>query len=189
MTTRSTTLFDRPDGYGAVSRVLHWAMAALFAVQFLSVLAHAVGGESALARALWSRHASFGLLLLAAIVLRSLWALANTGRRPPSEAGLLGLAARITHLALYALMIAVPLLAALRAYGSGRGIALFGTEIIAATGERMPELMAPANAVHGLLGWGLLLLSLGHAGMALLHAGLWRDGTMSRMVLGRTPAN
>lgn len=189
MTTLSTTLFDRPDGYGLVSRALHWAMAALFAVQFLSVLAHAFGGESAIAHALWSRHASVGLLLLAAIVLRSLWALANLGHRPPKATGLLGLAARVAHLALYALMIAVPLLAALRAYGSGRGIALFGTEIIAATGERIPELMAPANAVHGLFGWCLLLLSLGHVVMALVHATVWRDGTLSRMVLGRASAS
>ena len=189
MTTDHSTLFDRPDGYGAISRALHWAMAALFAVQFLSVLAHAFGGESALAHALWSRHASVGLLLLATIILRSLWALTNIGRRPARAAGLLGLAARAGHLALYGLMIAVPALAALRAFGSGRGIGLFGYEIVAASGERIPELMAPANALHGLFGWCLLLLSVGHIVMALIHATVWRDGTMSRMLLGRVSAN
>ena len=48
-----------------------------------------------------------------------------------------------------------------------------------------PELMAPANAAHGLLGWALLALTLGHVAMALAHAYLWREDTLTRMLRGR----
>lgn len=180
-----STLFDHPKGYGAVSRALHWLMAALFAWQFLSAILHVVDREMPVARFFWSWHMSIGFLLLIAVVLRGAWAFVNLGNRPVHAAGFLGLAARLGHLALYLLMLAVPALAVLRAYGSGRGLSVFGIEVFAGGGERIPELMAPANAVHGLLGWALLALTLGHIVMALAHAYLWRQDTLTRMVRGR----
>ncbi|MCM5554359.1 cytochrome b [Pleomorphomonas sp. NRK KF1] len=180
-----STLFDHPEGYGTISRALHWLMAALFAWQFLSAILHAVDREMPAARFFWSWHMSVGFLLLIAVVLRGAWALVNLGNRPVHAAGLLGIAARLGHLALYLLMLAVPAVAVLRAYGSGRGLSVFGIEVFAGGGERIPELMAPANAMHGLLGWALLALTLGHIGMALAHAYLWRQDTLTRMVRGR----
>lgn len=185
MTNDHSTLFDHPEGYGSVSRALHWLMTALFAWQFLSAILHAVDREMPIARFFWSWHMSVGGLLLIAVVLRGIWALINLGNRPAHAAGFLGLASRLGHLALYVLMVAVPLLAALRAYGSGRGLSLFGIEVFAGGGDRIPELMAPANAAHGLLGWALLVLVLGHIVMALAHAYLWREDTLTRMLRGR----
>ncbi|MCM5556559.1 cytochrome b [Pleomorphomonas sp. JP5] len=185
MTKDQSTLFDHPEGYGAISRALHWLMAALFAWQFLSVILHAVDREMPAARFFWSWHMSVGFLLLIAVVLRGVWALVNLGNRPRHAAGFLGVAARLGHLALYLLMLAVPTVAVLRAYGSGRGFSAFGIEVFAGGGERIPELMAPANAVHGLLGWALLALTLGHIAMALAHTYLWRQDTLTRMVRGR----
>ncbi|WP_245427243.1 cytochrome b [Pleomorphomonas carboxyditropha] len=185
MTNDQSTLFDHPEGYGSVSRALHWLMAALFAWQFLSAILHAVDREMPVARFFWSWHMSVGFLLLAAVVLRGVWALVNLGNRPAHPTGFLGAAARLGHLALYLLMIAVPLLAVLRTYGSGRGLSVFGIEVFAGGGERIPALMAPANAAHGLLGWALLALVLGHTAMALAHAYLWREGTLARMWRGR----
>lgn len=186
MTKADSTLFDHPDGYGSVSRALHWLMAILFTWQFVSAILHAVDREMPAARFFWSWHMSVGFLLLLAVVLRGVWALINIGRRPPYAASFLGIAARLGHLALYVLMGAVPLLATLRAYGSGRGLSVFGIEVFAGGGERIPALMAPANAAHGLLGWALLILTLGHVAMAIAHTYLWREDTLTRMLRGRS---
>ena len=63
MTKDQSTLFDHPEGYGAVSRALHWLMVALFAWQFLSAVLHAIDHEMSVARFFWSWHFSVGFLL------------------------------------------------------------------------------------------------------------------------------
>lgn len=186
MADHSPKLFDHERGYGPVSRFLHWAMAVLFGWQFLSAILHAVARDLPLARFFWSYHGSVGVLLFATIFLRGAWGLINFRRRPP-HAGLIGHGARIGHLMLYVLMFVVPTLAVLRSIGSGRGLSAFGIQLIAGSGERIAELMAPANALHGLLGWLLIILTLGHVTMALIHAVIWRDGVLSRMTRGGAP--
>jgi cytochrome b561 len=41
---------------------------------------------------------------------------------------------------------------------------------------------APASAAHGLLGWVLLALIVGHIAMVLLHRWVWKDDVAQRMV-------
>lgn len=187
VTKDQSTLFDHPEGYGSVSRALHWLMATLFAWQFLSAILHAVDRQMPAARFFWSWHMSIGFLLLGAVVLRGAWALINLGNRPAHATGFLGTAARLGHLALYFLMLVVPLLATLRAYGSGRGLSVFGIQVFAGGGERIPALVEPGSALHGLLGWALLILVAGHVIMALAHTYLWREDTLRRMLRGRPP--
>lgn len=187
MTEDKPTLFDHRGGYGPVSRLLHWLMALLFAWQFLSAILHAVAGDLPVARFFWSYHGSVGILLFGTIFLRGAWGLANIGCRPPHAPGLMGHGARLGHIALYALMFVVPALAVMRSIGSGRGLQAFGVPLIEGSGERVAELMAPANALHGPLGWLLIVLTFGHVAMAMIHALVWRDGTLSRMTRGGTP--
>ena len=172
---------DTPDRYGLVSRFLHWGMALLFAWQFAGMVVKVTVGRSPLTAFLVGTHASVGALLFLLILLRGAWGLYNLRRRPPHEPGPLGLAARLGHLALYALMLAVPALALLRQYGSGRAFAPFGIPLWPASGERIEALVAPANTAHGLLAWTLLALIGGHIAMVLLHRFLWRDGVLTRM--------
>lgn len=187
MTQSSPTLLDHPAGYGPVSRALHWLMAVLFAWQFVSAILHAVARDLPLARFFWSYHGSVGVLLFAAIFLRGAWGLINLRRRPAHADGLLGHGARLGHIALYVLMLAVPTLGVLRSIGSGRGLQAFGVELVAGGGARIEPLVALGHALHGLLGWALLLLTLGHVAMALLHTYVWRDDVLSRMTRGRSP--
>lgn len=188
MTQNSPTLLDHPAGYGPVSRALHWLMAVLFAWQFVSAILHALAGDLPLARFFWSYHASVGVLLFGAIFLRGAWGLLNLRRRPAHGDGLAGLGARLGHIALYGLMLAVPTLAVLRSIGSGRGLQAFGVQLVAAGGERIDGLVALGHALHGLLGWALLVLTLGHIAMALVHTYVWREDILSRMTRGRAPA-
>ncbi|MFC0218484.1 cytochrome b561 [Pseudochelatococcus lubricantis] len=176
---------DTREKYGLVSRILHWVMAGLLLWQFTGMAARVAFGRAPLVSLFVGTHAPLGALLFVLIVARLLWGLANRERRPAYEPGLLGLLAKAGHLALYALMFIVPALALMRAYGSGRGFQPFGIPLFPATGEQIAWLMAPANALHGVLAWVLLSLIAGHVGMVLVHRFVWRDDVASRMIPGR----
>jgi cytochrome b561 len=49
--------------------------------------------------------------------------------------------------------------------------------------DRNPALSKTLFALHALIGFVLIALILVHAGAALLHWLLWRDGVMQRMAL------
>jgi len=176
-------LHDTSDRYGLVSRVLHWGMTLLFVWHFFGVACRVLlGRDASLASFMFSTHRPMGTLLFILIVLRLLWVLVERRHRPAYADDTLGRLARIGHIAMYVLMLLVPALGLLRQYGSGRGFAPWGVPLMENTGIRVDWMMAPANAVHGTLGWLLLLLILGHVVMALIHHFKLKDATLRRMV-------
>ena len=177
---------DTPTRYGRISRWLHWGMALLFAWQFIGMGLRIALGRTPLVSFFVGTHASVGLLLLVLVLLRGAWGLANRGRRPPHGCGWLGRAALAGHAALYLLMVVVPLLALVRAYGSGRALVWFNAVPVFAAGPKNEALIAPASLLHGPLAWTLLALVAGHVGMVLLHRWLWRDDVPQRMI-GHVP--
>src|SRR5690606_25380450 len=96
-----------------------------------------------------------------------IWAWGNRRHRPPHEPGRVGRAAWLGHVLMYLLMAVVPSLALLRQYGSGRVFEPFGVPLMAAS-DKLPALMAPADALHGWLAWFLLLLVSGYVTMVLV---------------------
>src|SRR5690606_37775369 len=92
------------------------------------------------------------------------------------------------HLVIYGLMFAVPAVALLRTYGSGRGFSFLGVQIFEQTGVQNAALTAPCNALHGLLGWVLLAAVAGHVLMALVHHFALRADTL-RYTTGRRAMN
>lgn len=172
---------DTPARYGLVSRLLHWGMALLFLWQFAGMAVRLTVGRSPVTAFMVGSHVSIGSLLFLLVLARGAWSLLNLRRRPRHAAGLAGQAARLGHLALYGLMLAVPALALLRHYGSGRAFAPFGLPLLPGGRERIDALMAPADLAHGLLAWALLAAVAGHVVMVLVHQRLWRDGTWARM--------
>lgn len=180
----TASIWDRPQGYGLVSRVLHWLMAVLFAAQFLSAILRFIDRDMALSKNVWGVHYTLGFILLVLVALRAVWGVLNLRTRPPHGHGLIGLASMGGHLALYALMIFVPAVALLRVYGGGRGFAVFGLQIFQ-QGARDEALMAPAHLLHGPAGWALLALVAGHVLMVFVHRYLWREDILGRMTRGR----
>ena len=174
-------LMDSPQRYGTPSRLLHWCMALLLAWQFTGMAVKLILGKHPVSAFFVGTHGSVGALLFALLLVRLLWALCNWGRRPPRSPDAVGWFAKAGHIVMYALMLIVPWQALLRAYGSGKGLAVFGMPLLPATGERVDWMMMPANAAHGLLAWTLLALIAGHIAMVIVHRVVWRDTVASRM--------
>ena len=179
-----TSLADRPDRYGPVTRALHWGMAVLFAAQFLAAAAHwALPRENELRELLWSYHPDLGTTLFLLVLIRGAWGLANMSRRPP-HSGAIGRAAVVGHVAIYALMVIVPSVRLLAAAGSDRGLSYLGIPVFSARETEIAWTQVAAEW-HGEMGWVLALLVLGHIAMATVwHHRIQRDGTLERM-LGR----
>ncbi|TCQ75940.1 cytochrome b561 [Ochrobactrum sp. BH3] len=177
---KTNSIWDGPNGYGVVSRMFHWLMAALFLWQFISAILRVFIKETPLYNFFWSAHFTIGFSLLVLVLLRGIWGVLNLSSRP-HKPGVMGKLAGFGHLVIYALMFAVPALALLRSYGNGRGFSVFGIQLFEQTGVQNTAFTAPGNALHGLLGWVLLAVIVGHVLMALVHHFALRDNTLRHM--------
>ena len=178
-------LRDTPARYGRITRLLHWSIAALILWQFLGMGLKLALGRGPVSGFFVGLHQPVGTALFVLIVLRVVWALANRRNRPDHGPGLIGRAARLGHLALYALMLAVPSLALLRAWGGERAFAPYGFEIFPAREAPIEWTQTLAGLLHGELAWLMGLLILGHVVMVGVHEAMWRDGTLARMARAR----
>lgn len=182
-------LRDMPGRYGPVSRAFHWLLAYLLIWQCLMFIGWRLLSEEVMrgAARFGPSHIAVGVLVLMLVVPRAIWAFANRNHREPTNRALLGGLAQVGHMALYALMFAIPALGLLQAYASGKGLILWGVHLIAATGTASKGLVASVSLLHRTLGWTVAVLAGGHIGMALVHQYVLRDGLIGRM-LGKSPA-
>jgi len=167
---------DSQQRYGAVSRLIHWSMAALLllmlSTEWLAEIAGLSEGEA------MALHKSTGVLLLGLVVLRLAWRGLNRGRTAPAEHW--RLAANLGHWALYAAMLLIPVSGLLVALGSGHGVEFFGLPLIA-PGAEIEWLEDAAEESHELLANLLWLLIGGHVVATLAHQFWLRDHTLKRM--------
>lgn len=157
---------DNTSHYGTISRLLHWLMAAGFAVMLFTAAAWFLFEDAEWTRALFPIHKSFGFLLTVLLAIRIVWALVNRNRRPPADS----MAARLGHLAIYAMMITVPAIGLIRQYGMGRGsLEVFGLKVMPGSPEKIEWMANLGNMFHGKAGWILFALAAGHIAMVIIH--------------------
>ena len=149
-------------GYSGIQIALHWLIAVLILVAWLS----GEGAEEAMEAVEeggtvgFVPHVAFGLAILTLVVVRILVRLSRGAPAAPGVPGSLSvLAADWGHRLIYLLMIAVPL--------GGASVFFLGLEV----GE-----------IHGLAANLLMLVVLGHALMALYHQYVLKDGLLRRMM-------
>lgn len=152
--------------WARAQRRLHWGMAALVAAGFAIGLIMVDLPISALAAKIlaYQLHKSLGLLVLPLLAWR-LWLRAR--RAAPSA----GRAARIGQGALYALLLAVPLLGYLVASLAPGGVptTLFLVIPVPHLLATDPALHAALVPIHRAAAWALVVLAIGHAGLAVAH--------------------
>ena len=181
MPSSSSAWLDSPTRYGRLTRLLHWAMAALFAWQFFGMTVKIIVGRHPVTAFLVGTHRPIGLILLALIAIRAVWAFVQWRRRPPHPANWIGRAATAGHALLYTLMLYIPSVGLLREYGGKRAFVAWGVPIFGKRTEEIAWMVSLADASHAVLAWSLLAVIAGHVGMVAVHHWLWRDDTVARM--------
>ena len=94
------------------------------------------------------------------------------------------MAARASHWALYSLMVALPLTGWAMQGAAGLPVRVGGVVLPALVVADLAR-YGLLRKLHAWLAYGLLALVLGHAGAALHHAWVRRDGVFEHMTLGR----
>jgi len=175
-------------GYGALTKLFHWLIVLLFALQYLSATimlrtpaeATTLGMDQA---TYYNWHKSLGLVALAVAVARLLNR--RTGTLPPWAPTLTVLEQMIIHRTeqlLYAAMFIMPVSGFLYVMAGGYGVRLFGLFELPNPIPSSPLLASVANWVH-VASAILLLLPLGtHLGLVVGHHFGLKDRLVNRML-------
>ena len=181
MGMRSTT-----TNWGLGVRVLHWSMALLLVGMLALGMVMVDYPLSLWKLKLYAFHKALGFSLFLLVAVRLFWRLVDSRPTPPDEVSARYRSlARVAHVALYGLMILLPLTGLL--YNSAAGFPLnwFGLAKIPALIEANEAVQLWAGTAHYTLGLLLSVLVLLHVAAALRHHFLLRDGVLRRMLIGR----
>ena len=180
--------------YDPLSRAFHWLTAIVVTVAFTL----GPGGFGRLMRQgvdpathsdiVW--HESLGLLVLALTTLRLLWVAVRPAAPQIPMASSMHLMAKLMHVALWTLLLALPLTALLALGSEGHPLTLLGGLRV----DKMPLIANSALAkltdwgdVHTFLGDAIMWLAGLHAAAALYHHFILKDGLLATMLPGKRP--
>ena len=172
-----------PDRYSSHHIAIHWLMLLLLAAIYLCAELHNFFPKgSAIRNGLMTWHFMLGLSVLALVALRLISRLTTPvppiTPEPPKWQQYI---AKLLHLALYVLMIGMPLLGWLILSAAGKPIPFFGIELPALAGQNM-GLAKTLRSIHEVAGrTGYFLIGV-HALAALYHHYFIRDNTLKRMM-------
>ncbi|MBW8457681.1 MAG: cytochrome b [Thiobacillus sp.] len=172
--------------YGSLSIGIHWLMLLLFVAVYGTIELRELFEKGSDPReALKTWHFMFGMLVFVLVWLRL--AARLSGPTPailPKPPGLQQLSSKLLHLALYLLMIGMPLTGWLMLSAAGKPIPFFGLELPALIDENK-DLAKQIKEVHEFVGTtGYFLIGL-HTVAALYHHYIKHDNTLTRMLSGR----
>ena len=170
--------------YTMTMRSLHWLTVALvLTVYGLTYVVDLYARGTPERSAVWGLHISFGLVLLV-VVLGRLVVRAVGPLPAPSDAlsRLMSIAAHAVHLALYVLLIAIPVLGIAMTFLRGQSISLFGLLTIASPLTPDREFARQVLWVHENGANLLMIVAALHALAALYHHFLRKDDVLRRML-------
>ncbi|GLK87990.1 cytochrome b [Pseudomonas turukhanskensis] len=169
--------------YGTASIALHWLMVILLAAVYACIELRGIFPKDSVERDLMKQfHFMLGLSVFGLVWLRLLLrAIAPTPRIEPAPPAWQMLPAKLMHLALYLLMIGLPLAGWLILSAADKPVPFFGLELPHLVGKN-PDLAKQIKEWHelgGSLGYWLIGL---HAVAGLAHHYVIRDNTLLRML-------
>ncbi|TCK23584.1 cytochrome b561 [Ancylobacter aquaticus] len=166
--------------FALFSRLLHWLMA----LMILAMLFIGIGMVASLADYHWllSIHRPLGIAILALVAVR----LVNRQLNPPPPLPadmppVLRFAAHASHVALYALMLAVPLVGWAMLSAGRLPVVLYGGLELPPIVPQDVMLYAWLRAAHTALALALFATFLLHLAAALMHGLVFRDGVFASM--------
>jgi cytochrome b561 len=170
--------------YGTLAKVLHWLVVALLAVQFsigwLMPDVHA--GPPGRAMTL---HISFGLTILALILLRLAWRITHPVSPESSLPTWQRVSSTAVHWLLYMFVLAATITGWLFASFRGWSVSYFDLIPLPMLAEKNTVAIHQIDGWHQIAEWGLLIAIGIHVAAALAHVFIYRDGIMQRMLPSR----
>ncbi len=165
-------------------RFLHWSMAGLIFGLYALGLAVEEFPRGAARDFGMLLHQSFGLVVAGLLLVR-------LALRPPvarGEGGYARLAARATHLSLYALMALVPLSGLANRWTRGRAVSFFGLFDVPSPLPVDRVLSKIFGGLHEAGATAIVVVVAFHAAAALWHHFVVRDDVLRAMLPGRPAA-
>lgn len=171
--------------YGVVAKLLHWLVAAILAAQFaLGWLMPPVRRGMEPGSAMHT-HISIGIVVLVLIAVRLAWRLTHPVAPEPELPRWQRIGSAAVHWSLYGLVLVTTLSGWFYASARGWSLAFFGL-------VPLPGLVAQGSPIGRALGglhegivWVLLGAIALHVSAALVHALVYRDQVMQRMLFAR----
>ena len=168
--------------YGTAAKVFHWLVVALLIVQyplgkFMPHIHRGMTPGDAM-----TFHISFGITILALMVLRLFWRITHPVTPARSLPAWQQLISEAVHWLLYVLVFATTMTGWIFASERGWSISLFSTvpfPLLPTEGSLL------ANAIgkwHGTMEWALLLVIGAHVAAAIAHTFIFHDQIMQRML-------
>ncbi|MGN6118482.1 MAG: cytochrome b [Rhodanobacter sp.] len=172
------------DRYGSLSIGMHWLMLLLLVAVYACIeLREFYPRGSDLRDGLKTWHFMLGLSVFALVFVRLAIRLVSGPIPPirPAPPVWQERLAALMHLALYAFLIAMPLLGWLTLSASGKPIPFFGLQLPALVGadKALADSLKEIHETIGTIGYYLVGL---HAAAALVHHYVNRDDTLRRML-------
>ena len=181
-------------GWGWPARLLHWVMAGLILFQLgLGFRMVRLVSDAGVQFGLYQTHKSWGFVIFTLALVRVLWRATHKPPENPVNMAPLEVAlARGAHLALYVLIILLPLTGWLTASASPLQ-ETWGLKNMVFGWFELPDPFQPGSkgledifkAIHAWAALAMAVILTGHVAAALRHQFVRRDGVLRRMILGR----
>jgi cytochrome b561 len=183
MSVSNTSMLSSRVRYGAVTQLFHWLTVVLVGTAYIV----SPGGSeqrvySAAFDSARQTHETFGILVFGLVLLRILWRLFEPAPEPPPMAPWMKYSASAAHLALYALLLAIPLTAIAGAWLEGHPLTIFGIPNVEPMLPPAHDLGQSIAYIHTILGNVIIWLAGFHAAAALFHHYVLRDRTLTSML-------
>ncbi|MCA1492865.1 cytochrome b [Sinorhizobium alkalisoli] len=180
-------LRNSEDGFGAITIILHWTLAALIlGLMLIGILMRRIEIEPSLQFSLYQWHKSFGFTTMGLAILRAAWWFVERHPQPVASLGPLErTASRLMHRALIAIGLLVPLAGWAVASASTLDIPSFYFNLVAIPHLPLPKSDAEEafwTFAHAALAYVMLGLIAAHAAAALFHHIVRRDAVLTRML-------
>lgn len=176
--------------YGSVSIALHWLMVILMVCVFAAIEGREFFEKGTELRDLFKMwHFMLGLLVLLLVIARIyLRTLQVIPKVTPPLSTIQDLGAKAAHLALYIIMVGMPIFGWFVLSAKGKAIPFFGLELPALIAYDKP-LGKILEGWHKEIGeWCYILIAL-HALAALMHHYIQKDDTLTRMLPKKNNTN
>ena len=172
--------------YGAVAQAFHWLTVVLAIAAFMLSPG---GSEERVYSAAhdFSRrtHETLGLIVGLLTLIRLAWRSLNATPEDPPMPAVMRYAANIVHVALYLLLLAVPLTAIVGAWLEGHPVTLLMIGDIAPPLRLARGVGQTIATIHTYLGDAIVWLAGLHAAAGLFHHFFLRDRVLRSMLPGR----